>query len=133
MLEDRISKGGNDSIDRALAANGQGFRAVRFALKQCVGLQPYPWALGISEKLTASIFLRREAGERVVAAVVEETLEEEIVFESLGILCHVPCRNINIGHGFIDVLSCCDTICIGPESLGQALLNLLDCCISAGR
>jgi hypothetical protein len=65
--------------------------------------------------------------------MIEKALEEEVVFESLGILCHVTCRNIDIGQGFVDVLSCRDTIGIGPQGLCQALLDLLDGRVDAER
>jgi hypothetical protein len=46
--------------------------------------------------------------------MIEEALKEEVVFERLGILRHITCRSVDIGQRFTDVLTCSDTICIGP-------------------
>src|ERR1700733_7865471 len=95
-------------------------------LKEGTSLQPYARAMRTSKKLTASIFLRRQTGKRVVAPVVEKALEEEVVLESLGILSPVPRRSIVIPQGLIVVLPCCAVIHIRPKSLGQAFVHLFD-------
>jgi hypothetical protein len=45
--------------------------------------------------------------------MIEEAFIEEVVFERLGILCHVTCRNVDVGQRFTDVLTCGDTIYVG--------------------
>src|ERR1700743_2222808 len=81
--------------------------------------------MGTCKQSAAPILRRRQAGQIVVATAVEETLKEEVVFESLGILSHVACCNVDIAQGLIDVLSCCNSIRVRSQSLCQALMDLL--------
>ena len=58
--------------------------------------------------------------------MVEKALEEEVVFESLGILGHVACCDVDIAQGLTDVLSRRNSVCVGPQGLCQALMDLLN-------
>src|SRR5580698_6411890 len=98
-----------------------------------VSLQPLAWIVCASKEPVYSIFSRRQAREAVVATMLKEALKEKAMLKGFGILSHVVCRHIYISQGLTDVLPRRQAVCVRPQGLRQALLNLFDRCIGLNR
>src|ERR1700722_5991408 len=109
-----------------LATFTQFFRSLCSLLEEGIGSQPDPGVIRIRKEFSAPIIPRRQARQSVLATMLEKTLEEEVGFESLSVFGHVTCCDIRIAQGLTDVLSRCNSVCVGSQGLCQALMNLLN-------